>query len=453
MEGHILFTSVTEPTFLDQPLELRLDLFKSVEKKYLKSLLQTSMHPVLFTVKRGSCRGSEEEKEAFVEELLEMEPPFFDLEWDWRPSFLHRILNSYPNTQFILSYHDFEKTPENLRQIYEAMAPFPAFSYKIACRARSSHDALRLLLFAQENPPVSAICMGEKGRFARALGPVVGNRVGYACLQKEKETAPGQYTASELLSIYNYSSLNTKTSIYGLIGDPIGNSPGHHHHNRVFREKGINAVYVKMEVSASELAEFLPLAKRLGIVGLSVTIPLKEKVISFVDSCDRSAQEIGALNTLLYKEGKLTGTNTDGKGALDAIEKRGSVQGKKIVILGAGGAARAIAFEAKRRGGEVLILNRTVKRGRDLADRFGIECGGLEEVPSSYDILINCSCNSMPIDPKKIYPKTIVMDIVYYPKLTPFLNVAMQKGCEIIYGEEMYLNQAAGQTTFWIGEC
>jgi 3-dehydroquinate dehydratase/shikimate dehydrogenase len=398
-------------------LELRLDLFSTDVKTFLRN----TSSPVLLTLRTAA-------QDAEIEQLLALEPPFFDLECDRDPQFLHAMIKKYPKTQFILSYHNFQETPEDLDAIYRSMQEYDAFSYKIAVMAHSTNDALKMLLFAKKHPKVSAICMGEKGSFARVLGPIVGNRVDFACA--EEQTAPGQLTVRELLDIYHYPSLNSATAIYGLIGDPVEKSPGHLYHNAVFRERNINAVYVKMQVKPEELSEFIPLAVALGIRGLSVTIPLKEAILPFVDELDRNAQQIGAVNTLLFKNGKILGTNTDGLGALDALEKKISVCGKKIVLLGAGGAARAIAFEAKARGAHVFVLNRTADRARKLAADLG--CVAIEEMPYDYDILINCAPAA--IDPQKIRPKTVVMDI------------ALQE----VYGEEMFLNQAARQTTFWM---
>src|SRR5262249_6675088 len=131
-------------------------------------------------------------------------------------------------------------------------------------------------------------------------------------------------------------------------------------------------------------------------------------------------------------------------------EKKIPVRGKKIVLIGAGGVARGIAFEAKVRGADVLVLNRNVQRAKELEADLGCEAGGLDEVPKTYDILINCSPDPMPIDPRKIRPNTLTMDVVYFPRETDFLKEAALKKCQIVYGEEMFLNQAARQTSFWM---
>jgi 3-dehydroquinate dehydratase/shikimate dehydrogenase len=457
----MLFLSLTRSELMQATLneavavELRLDLFASIDLGLVKGFLQRSPCPVMLTVRKesqgGKFQGSESEREALIERLLALEPPFFDLEYDMNPRFLHEVIKKHPKTKFIISYHNFQEIPTDLDGIYRSMQEYAAFSYKIAAMAHSTNDALKMLLFVKKYPKTSAICMGEKGEFARVLGPIAGNLIDYASIDSEERTGPGQLTFSELVDIYRYPSLNENTSIYGLIGDPVEKSPGHLYHNAVFRERHLNAVYVKMNVKPEELSEFIPLATKIGIRGLSVTIPLKEKILPFLDEIEPAAKQIGAVNTLLFKNGQIIGTNTDGLGALDAIEKKTPVRGKKVVLLGAGGAARGIAFEAKVRGADVLILNRTVQRAKELAADLGCEAGGLDEVPNDYDILINCSPDPMPIDPKKIRPNTLAMDIVYFPRETDFLKEASLKKCQIVYGEEMFLNQAARQTAFWMG--
>ena len=435
-------------------IEVRLDLFASIDLALVKSFLQRSCCPVMLTVRKesqgGNFKGSESEREALIEQLLALEPTFFDLESDMNPEFLYEAKAKYPKTKFIISYHNFSETPANLEEVYRSMQNYEAFSYKIAAMTHSTNDALKMLLFVKDHPKTSAICMGKKGEFARVLGQVAGNLIDYASIDSKEQTGPGQLSVSELVDIYRYPSLDKNTSIYGLIGDPVEKSPGHLYHNRVFRKGHLNAVYVKMNVKLEELSEFMTLANKIGIRGLSVTSPLKEKILPFLDEIEPAAKKIGAVNTLLFKDGKIIGTNTDGLGALDAIEKKMPVCGKSIVLLGAGGAARAIAFEAKERGADVLVLNRTVQRAKELAVDLGCEAGGLDDVPEDYDILINCSSDPMPIDPNKIRPNTLAMDIVYFPRQTEFLKEAALKKCQIIYGEEMFLNQAALQTAFWM---
>jgi 3-dehydroquinate dehydratase / shikimate dehydrogenase len=454
----MLFSSLSNPTIpKDLPtavegLELRLDLCPKIDLEEVKTFLGASPRPVMLTLRKasqgGKFHGTEEKREGLIEHLLALSPPFFDLEGDMRPAFLQKAIASHPKTRFVLSHHDFEKTPENLREIHTALSRYSPFCCKIAALALSTNDALRMLLLAKKHPKTSAICMGEMGEFARVLGKVVGNPIDYAYLQGHSNTAPGQISVQDLVDIYRYPTLNAQTDIYGLIGNPVAKSPGHIYHNAVFQKRNVNALYIKMIVNPEELETFIGLAKELGIRGLSVTIPLKEKILPFVDEMDAKTRSIGAVNTLLFKEDRIYGTNTDGAGAIDAIEKHLKVKGKKVVLIGAGGAARGIAFEAKARGAHVLILNRTLSRAEELAAAAGGSFGGLGDLPRDADILINCSPDPMPID---IPSSSLVMDIVIAPKETPFLKAALRLGCRVVFGEEMFLNQAAAQTKFWMG--
>lgn len=387
-------------------VELRLDLFAFWDISFLKSLMETISIPVMLTLREGTQQQ--------IHQCLQLKPDYFDL--DVQDKF---PIENYPDTRWIISYHHFTNTPTDLENIYAMLKKRKAFAYKIACFANSTNDALRMLLFSKKHSDLSVICMGEKGEWARVLGPVVGNVIDYACVQDK--TAPGQLTVSEMLNIYRYRILNQKTALYGLIGDPIKHSIGHIYHNARFET---NAVYVKMIVKAEELKGFFPLAEELGFQGLSVTMPLKTAVLPFVKT------ECDSVNTIRLKD--RVGISTDGIGALDAI---GEVNGKVVLILGAGGAALSIAEVAKKRGAIVWIHNRTAK---NLNYQMG--------VPTHYDIVINCTPQG---DESFLKPGIIAMDIVYVPKETNFLKRAKQLGCRVVYGEEMFFNQAAAQREFW----
>jgi 3-dehydroquinate dehydratase/shikimate dehydrogenase len=428
--------------------ELRLDLLAHLDLEAIGGWLKKSPLPVMLTLRKqshgGKFEGSEELREFWIEALLGLEPPFFDLEYDMRDELLKDVLKKYPKTQYILSCHS--QCSTHWEALFDSMKKYRVFGYKMALAPRSSSEALRMLLFGKDKEQLSLICVGEMGSFARTLGPVVGNQIDYTVLEEGKKTAPGQLALQEFLRVYRYRSLNPKTAIYGLIGDPVAKSRGALYHNAFFQKNKINAIYVKMNVKADELASFFSLAQQLGFKGLSVTMPLKEKVIPFLDAIEERAQQIGAVNTMVFKNNKILGANTDGIGALDAIEKRGPVRGKQVVILGAGGSARAIAWEAKWRGAELWIANRTVERAQLLASAVGGEAGDLTDLPSRYDILINCTPDPGSV---RILPQTLVMDAVYVPKKTPFLQEAARLGCSCIDGEEMFEGQAAAQTAFW----
>ncbi len=431
-------------------IELRLDLFPSLDFTLIDLFIKNSKKPVMLTLRSVLHGGKfEGEREKLLLKLLELKPAFFDLESDIEEEFLSKTLQNYPQIKFILSHHFInQSTEKDWQDIYLHMKKYPAFGYKIAAFASSTNEALSMLLFAKEKSDLSVICMGKRASFTRVLGPIIENLIDYAALDEESKTAPGQLCVSELVDIYRYHHLNKETVLYGLIGDPVDKSLGHLYHNKVFKEKNINAVYVKMAVKPEELSSFLPLAKSLGFRGLSVTMPLKETAFPLTDPVDSNVKATKAINTLLITKEKILSTNTDGKGALDAIENKLLVKDKILVLIGAGGAAKAIAFEAKLRGAKVQILNRTLQRAVDLALEVG--CEFLHKTPQHYDIVINCSPDPGEFDYSEVKSSTLVMDVVYNPRKTPFLQKALELGAEVVYGEEMFFNQARAQTEFWI---
>lgn len=293
------------------------------------------------------------------------------------------------------------------------------------------------------------LSMGVPGQFTRILGPVFGNAIDYACLNAKEATAPGQITVEDILNVYNYRSLNSETAIYGLIGDPVDESKGHIVHNQAMKKLGLNAVYVKMPVKPQELPDYFRKIKGLNFRGLSVTMPLKEPVMAHLSRIDPEAEKIGAVNTLVFEEDGFAGYNTDGVGALDAIEKRIPVKGKKMVFLGAGGSAKGVAYEARSRGAKIVILNRTESKAEALAKELGGEWGGLSDVPAQYDVLVNSTSEDMPISADSILPEKVVFDVVYRAKHTEFLKAAENKRCVLVFGYEMFVNQAAAQFELW----
>jgi 3-dehydroquinate dehydratase/shikimate dehydrogenase len=213
---------------------------------------------------------------------------------------------------------------------------------------------------------------------------------------------------------------------------------------------------VKILVNENELGEFIQLAKQIPVSGLSITRPLKECILPNFNDIDSRAKKIGAVNTLHFENGGFKGYNTDGIGALNAIENVVSVKGKRIIMIGAGGATKAIAYEALQRGAKVTILNRHVDKAVKIAEQLGCEGKGLDKMvdctKAGYDILINCTPVEMPIDVVDILPQAVVMDIKTKPKNTELLNQAIVKGCQVIYGYHMFVEQAVGQFQLWFDD-
>lgn len=433
-------------------VELRLDNFASLDLTALKKLRADFRIPMIFTLRSelqgGSYQKSEESRLKAILKLAKLKPEYIDLEYHV-PSDFSKEIAKHPEIKLILSYHNFQKTPENLEGLYQEIKKIPAHFYKIAVMPHSSTDALRLICWAKQFKNLIAISMGANGQISRILAPVMHSPFTYASLDESLSTAPGQLSPQTLIEKYRYRSITPKTKIFGLIGDPVDKSISDDTHNELMSQLSLDAVYLKMQVPPAELAGFIQYAKKLPFSGLSVTMPLKEQILALLDEIDPKAKAIGAVNTLVFKEGKIFGFNTDGMGALNAIEESMPVKGKRIIFLGAGGAAKAIAYEAKQRGGLVTVLNRDKARVLALAQQLGCAGGGLNEMPDAYDLLINCT-PAMPIDPKYILPSATAMDIVTKPKQTEFLKHAQEKGCKIIYGYQMFIAQAIEQFHLWL---
>jgi shikimate dehydrogenase len=226
---------------------------------------------------------------------------------------------------------------------------------------------------------------------------------------------------------------------------------------------GINAAYLAFEVG--NIRDALYAIRELGIRGVSITIPFKTSVIPFLDELDALAGRIGSVNTIVNREGKLIGHNTDHFGALKALEEKVNLNGKKVILLGAGGAARAIAYGLKERECEVTIFNRSLERGAKLAKELGYpyqSLSALSEIERSTrdaDVLINATSVGMtPHGGESPFPKRllrkgmVVMDIVYRPLRTKLLQDAEEQGCKTIDGLEMLAYQGAAQLEIWFGQ-
>jgi shikimate dehydrogenase len=226
-------------------------------------------------------------------------------------------------------------------------------------------------------------------------------------------------------------------------------------HNAAFAAAGINAVYLAFP--ARDIGGAIAGARALGIRGLSVTIPHKEAVISHLDEVDELAEKIGAVNTVVNREGRLGGYNTDALGALRALEERIPLAGKKCVIVGAGGAARAIGFVLRERVAALSVANRSAERGRDLAASLGCAFIRLEELNRvAADLLIQTTPVGMaphgdecPVPESALRPGMAVMDIIYNPLETKLLAMAGSCGCVTINGLSMFVHQGAEQFRLW----
>lgn len=441
-------------------VELRLDYINGHVN--LKRLLPDRPGPVIVTLRRpqdgGKYSGSEDERRMLLRTAIAEGVEYVDLEEDAAAA-----IPRYGKTKRIVSLHDFRKTPENLEEVHARLAALDADVIKLATLANHPRDNLRMLKLVQNSEiPTVGLCMGDIGVPSRVLSGRYGAPFTYATFHHERALAPGQLSFEQMRDVYRYDEINAETEVYGVIGDPIGHSLSPLIHNAAFRSLGMNKVYLPFRVPREDLQNFLDDAHELNVKGLSVTIPHKEAVLKRVTKVDGAIRGVGAANTLLFDGEQVGGYNTDYRAAMDslagALQESGAAKpddlnGKVALVLGAGGAAKAIAFGLQRRGAEVVVASRTRERADRLADAISIKAVDWAGRHNFWvDILINCTPVGMhpnvdetPYDKHYLKPSMLVFDTVYNPESTLLLKDARARSCTVITGVEMFIRQAALQ--------
>ena len=421
----------------------------------------------------------------------------------------HRAAGREVSTGLILSTHDFDARPGDLIRRLARMAELPQCRViKAAWAARSLRDNVEVFDTLLQRPkPTIALCMGEHGLASRVLARKFGALLTFAALDADSGTAPGQPTLGELKRLYRWDHLNADTAVYGVVGHPVGHSLSPHIHNAGFdhyaqaeaqaeaqadgvahtpADDSTNAVYLPMPIAPSYEAfkatvgawlDFKPLRFR----GASVTIPHKENLIRFVrengGTVEPLAERIGAANTLTV-EPQLHASNTGYAAALDAVcdalgMTRDELVGRRVAVLGAGGAARAIVAGFAHYGGEVTVYNRTLDRAQrlieDLTDSpTPPRAAGLDALPASdAEVYINCTpigmhphTDATPLPDPASVPgiaanrpdrRSVVFDTIYNPPTTRLLRETAALGCLTVSGVAMFIRQGAMQFEQWTG--
>jgi 3-dehydroquinate dehydratase/shikimate dehydrogenase len=449
-------------------VELRIDcLRRDVE---LSRLLANRYTPIVFTIRKSSdgglWRGDEEKRRRLLREAIVAGVDYVDLEADTAPH-----IRRYGKTKRIISHHDFQHVPADLEDRAHRMAELDADVVKIAALARSVPQAARLLALPRDSKtPTIAIAMGEVGQFTRILGAKFGSPFTYSGFNPDRTFAPGMPLLADLRNDYAYDQINPDTEIYAVIGDPIGHSLSPAIHNAAFRHLGLNKVLVPLKIPPGEVPNALRALDFLRIRGISVTIPHKEDVVELLNRTDQAVELTGACNTLVIDEaGRLIGHNTDYQAAMTVLENAlggasdtelSPLLNKQVLILGAGGIARAIAFGATRRGAAVTLCNRNDERANKLAAEVG--CRSVPwgmRAGTLCDILVNATpvgmhpeVNESPVPAAAFKPGMLAFDTVYHPESTLFLKYASQHDCKIVSGVELFVGQAAQQFRYYTGE-
>lgn len=254
------------------------------------------------------------------------------------------------------------------------------------------------------------------------------------------------------------TSINANTQLFGVIGNPVAHSLSPTMHNAAMAAMNYPGVFLAFEVDDAGSAAAA--MRTLNIRGLSVTIPHKVDIMDHLDEIDPLASNIGAVNTIVNQEGRLIGHNTDCLGAIQALAERTSISDKKVLLVGAGGAARAVGFGLVDQGAEVIVFNRNPQRGEALAEALGSKyCPISELAHHTGNIIVNATsvgmsphCESSPVPEQTLDGHMVVMDIVYNPLETALLKSAKKKSCTVINGTAMFVYQAQQQLILWTGQ-
>ena len=360
----------------------------------------------------------------------------------------------------LISFHDFTRT-KGLNHAAERIEAFEPDFVKVVSTARALADNLAVLRLIEDHSlssHVVGIAMGEEGLLSRVLSPRAGAAFTFASASEGMETAPGQVSARTLLDLYRIDQLDQATRIFGVAGNPIGHSLSPLMHNTAFRRENVNAIMLPLKVKS--LDDMLTVIRDLPIDGVAVTMPLKQEVLPHLANMDPLTAKIGACNTLRTgADGKLYGFNTDVAGVIRPLEKRMHLKGARILVLGAGGAARAAIFGLVDQGAEVFVANRTHETAVALARKAHAKSLKLDLLAKNkFDAIVNTTPCGMtgikqplPIKENELNA-SLVFDMVYTPLETPLLKLAKSRGLAVISGLEMFIQQGARQFEIWTGK-
>lgn len=360
----------------------------------------------------------------------------------------------------IISHHDLHETGD-LDKTFQRIHRFEPEFIKVVSTARSLADNVEMMRFLErtrDEANVIGIAMGEQGLISRVLGIRAGSVFTFAAATKGEETGPGQIAARTLEETYRISQIDAATKVYGVCGNPVKHSLSPAMMNMAFRRETVNAVYLALQTR--RMKDLLTLVRGVPIHGLSVTMPLKLEILEHLDNTDPISAEIGACNTVVRShDGKLYGFNTDVGAIVQPLERRLPLEGAKILVLGAGGAARAAVFGLVRKGAEVLILNRTPQKAQKLARQAKAKSIRRSLVArENFDAIVNATPAGMQgektqqiLEPKELNAR-VVFDLVYNPIDTPLIRMAREKGIAVITGIEMFVQQGARQFEIWTGK-
>lgn len=434
-------------------VEVRLD---GVDRPDAAGALEGRLRPVIVTCRPrsegGRFDGDEHDRRKILLDAITAGAEFVDLEL--RAEFTSELLRLRRGRGVIVSSHVFGVPPRDIPESVRSLRSSGAEVIKFAYEAHSLSDTLPLFDVCtheglQDGPSQDHVllAMGPSGTATRVLAARLRNRWTYA----GDAVAPGQIPATTLLGEYGFRRIRPDADLYGVVGNPVAHSLSPAMHNAGFAERGMNAAYLSLH--ASDADDFVRFARAMKMRGASITAPFKVAMMDRVDEFDALAAEVGAINTLHVSGGRWMGSNTDVFGFVAPLKGRMALKRTRAAILGAGGAARAVAVALKREGADVLICARRSEEARDVASLVGVKAGIFPPPPGTWDVLVNATTGGSVASPMEgvTLDGEIVFDLVYSPAETPLMAQGRDAGCWTIGGIEMLIGQAERQFELWTG--
>ena len=457
-----------EAVVRDNPfVELRLDYLKVPGSAFPKIKAFIDFHPevlVIATCRRavngGKFRGSAASQAEILIRAAQQGCQLIDFEF---PSARQLKPEQYDKLRgaaaLILSFHDFHAT-KKLDETFAKMKAFPADFYKLVSTAKTLSDNVVMMKFLEregQKHSLVGLCMGEQGIISRVLGVRAGSAFTFGAATPGEETAPGQIAVKTLHDVYRIELVDAATRVYGVAGDPVAHSLSPQMMNAAFRRENVNAVYLALH--AKTIKDLLVLVRDIPISGMSVTMPYKEEFLKYLENTTPIVDQVGAVNTVVRaQDGKLYGFNTDVSGVVRPLEQRFPLMGSKVLVIGAGGAARAAVYGLKERGVEVHITNRTPAAGKKLARSARAKFVSRSDLKKlSFDAIVNATPVGMgggsatPLTEKELNARYL-LEMVYNPADTKLTKIARAKGIAVIPGIEMFIHQGARQFEIWTGK-
>ena len=431
-------------------VELRLDGVRGLD---VAGALHGRSKPVIVTCRAswegGAFDGSEAERIGALSQASQLGAEFVDVEWRADRS----ALRLADRTRLVLSHHDHAGVPGDLADRVRAMRVQAGSAViKVAVVTPTFADCRRLREAVGTGGEAVVIGMGHAGTITRVCPWIYGSPWTYC-----GSAAAGQLSRAELVDVYRVRQTGPHTRVYGIVGTPLAHSASPAMHNAAFAATGTDAVYVPIETA--DAREFLGAADAFGFAGASVTAPVKTQWASQGVRLDAASTRIGAINTIARTaQGEWEGRNFDVDGFLAPLIRRGlQMTGQRVVVLGAGGAARATVWALSRQGAQIEISARRAEAATRLAADFGATA--VEWPPrSDWDLLVNATpvgtwpaVERSPLS-REFVRGRLVYDLVYNPPTTTLMKLARGAGADVISGLEMLVGQARAQFEYWTGE-